>query len=158
MVLSESAGLIRLKVHGVITDPNTETQIVILRDEQNADVLPIWVGIAEGTAIRLAQEQIVTPRPMSHDLLRSLAEHLRVKVTQVVITSVKDNTYYATIHLLARGSELAVDARPSDAIAVALRTNSPIYVTQEVLRQRGGGPLDALLEKLGTKRLDQPNA
>lgn len=155
---SESEDLIQLKVHGVVEDPNTETRIVILRDEQNADVLPIWVGNAEGLAIKYGLEHVVTPRPMSHDLIRSFAEHLNVKVTRVVITDVKNNTYYATIHMLNRGAELTVDSRPSDAIAVALRTHSPIYVTQEVLRQRGSGTLDALLEKLSAKHLDKPKA
>jgi uncharacterized protein len=147
-----NADLIRLKVHGVIADPNTETQIVILRDEQNAEVLPIWVGTAEGNAIRLAMEGVVTPRPMSHDLIRSFAEHLNIKVSRVVVTEVKNNTYYASIHLVSRESERTVDARPSDAIAVALRMNSPIYVTADVLRQRSGGKLDAWLEKLDLKQ------
>ena len=143
--------LIRLKVHGVLADPNTETQIVILRDEDHADILPIWVGTAEGNAIRLALEGIVTPRPMSHDLIRSMAEHLNIKVSRVVVTDVKNNTYYASIHLVSRESERIVDSRPSDAIALALRTNSPIFVAAEVLKQRGGGNLDAWLEKLDTK-------
>ncbi|HJU03670.1 MAG TPA: bifunctional nuclease family protein [Nitrospiraceae bacterium] len=147
----ESADLIRLKVHGVLADPNTETQIVILRDENNADILPIWVGTAEGNAIRLALEGIVTPRPMSHDLIRSFAEHLNIKVSRVVVTDVKNNTYYASIHLVSEESERLVDSRPSDAIALALRTHSPIYVTADVLKQRGGGNLDAWLEKLDTK-------
>jgi bifunctional DNase/RNase len=147
----ESPELIRLKVHGVLADPNTETQIVILRDEQNADILPIWVGTAEGSAIRLAMEDIATPRPMSHDLIRSMAEHLNIQVSRVVITDVKNNTYYASIHLVSRESERKVDSRPSDAIALALRTHSPIYVTLDVLKQRGGGNLDAWLEKLDTK-------
>ena len=148
---NESSELVRLKVHGVLADPNTETQIVILRDEDNADILPIWVGTAEGNAIRLALEGIVTPRPMSHDLIRSFAEHLNIKVSRVVVTDVKNNTYYASIHLVSQEAERLVDSRPSDAIALALRTNSPIYVTADVLRQRGGGNLDAWLEKLDTK-------
>jgi bifunctional DNase/RNase len=147
----ESSDLVRLKVHGVLADPNTETQIVILRDEHNADILPIWVGTAEGNAIRLALEGIVTPRPMSHDLIRSVAEHLSIKVSRVVVTDVKNNTYYASIHLVSQESERIVDSRPSDAIALALRTNCPIYVTSGVLKQRGGGNLDAWLEKLDTK-------
>ena len=149
----ESSDLVRLKVHGVLPDPNTETQIVILRDEQNADILPIWVGTTEGNAIRLAMEGHVTSRPMSHDLLRSFADHLNIKVSHVVVMDVKNNTYYAAIHLVSQGSEQTVDSRPSDAIALALRTNSPIYVTQDVLKRRGGGNLDAWLEKLGTKNL-----
>lgn len=143
--------VIRLKVHGVVADPNTETHIVILRDEPNTEVLPIWVGAAEGNAIRLAMEEIVTPRPMSHDLIKSMTEHLNIKVSRVVITDVKNNTYFASIHLLSKDSERTIDSRPSDAIALALRTNSPIYVSADVLRQRGGGKLDAWLEKLDLK-------
>jgi bifunctional DNase/RNase len=145
--------LVRLKVHGVLTDPNTETQIVILRDEQQSEILPIWVGTAEGNAIRLAMEGIVTPRPMSHDLIRSFVEHFNLKVSRVVVTDVRDNTYYASIYVVSRGSEWALDARPSDAIALALRSSSPVYASQEVLKRRGGGNLDAWLEKLDTKNL-----
>ena len=150
---TESQELVRLKVHGVLSDPNTETQIVILRDEQHADILPIWVGTAEGNAIRLAMEGIVTPRPMSHDLIRSFAEHFNIKVSRVVVTDVKDNTYYASIHLVSRGTEWTLDARPSDAIALALRTNSPVYAASEVLKRRGGGNLEAWQEKLDITNL-----
>lgn len=150
--------LVELKVHGVLPDPNTETQIVILRDEQNADILPIWVGTAEGNAIRMAMEGLPTPRPMSHDLIRSFTEHLNIKLTRVVVTDVRNNTYYATVQLAVHGTERTVDSRPSDAIALALRMRSPIYVTQEVLKRRGGGSLDAWLEKLGTKNLGKYEA
>lgn len=149
----DAGELIRLSVHGVLPDQNTDTHIVILRDEQHAEVLPIWVGAAEGNAIKMALEGMVSPRPMSHDLIRSFAEHLNVKVTQVVITEVKSNTYYARIHLLTADGEQTVDSRPSDAIALALRANCPIFVTQEVLKQRGGTNLDAWLERFGTKNL-----
>ncbi|MGH7254236.1 MAG: bifunctional nuclease family protein [Nitrospirales bacterium] len=148
----ESVGLVPLKVHGVVADPNTETNIVILRDEHHAEILPIWVGTAEGNAIRLALEGMVTPRPMSHDLIRSFGEHLSVKVARVIITEVKNNTYYASIHLSSSGTEVTLDSRPSDAVALALRTHSPIFVTQDVLKQRGGGNLDAWLEKLSAKQ------
>jgi bifunctional DNase/RNase len=143
----------RLTVHGVVNDPNTDAQIVILRDERTAQVLPIWVGAAEGNAIKLAMDDASTPRPMSHDLLRSLIEHLNLTVSKVVVTDVKNNTYYASIHLASQGMERTVDARPSDAIALALRTGSPIFVASSVLQQRGGGSLDAWLEKLGTKNI-----
>lgn len=149
----EPHDLVRLKVHGVVPDSNTDTQIVILRDEVHAEILPIWVGAAEGNAIKYALEGHVPPRPMSHDLIRSFADHLNIKMVSAVITDVKSNTYYATIHLSAHGVERTVDSRPSDAIALALRTNSPLYVTQEVLKQRGGGNLDAWLERLETKNL-----
>lgn len=144
-------GLTKLTVHGVVADPNTETQIVILRDERTAQVLPIWVGAAEGNAIKLAMDDAPTPRPMSHDLLRSMMEHLSLAVSKVVVTDVKNNTYFASVYLTSQGTERAVDARPSDAIALALRTNSPIFVTADVLQQRGGNSLETWLEKLGTK-------
>ncbi len=148
-----SHGLTQLTVHRVVSDPNTDTQIVILRDERTAQVLPIWVGAAEGNAIKLAMDDASTPRPMSHDLLRSLIEHLNLAVSRVVVTDVKNNTYYASVHLTSQGTERTVDARPSDAIALALRTGSPIFVSASVLQQRGGGSLDAWLEKLGTKNI-----
>jgi bifunctional DNase/RNase len=144
-------GLTKLTVHGVVADPNTETQIVILRDERTAQVLPIWVGAAEGNAIKLAMDDAPTPRPMSHDLLRSMMEHLSLSVSRVVVTDVKNNTYFASVYLTSQGTERTVDARPSDAIALALRTNSPIFVTANVLQQRGGNSLETWLEKLGTK-------
>jgi bifunctional DNase/RNase len=152
------ASLVRLTVHGVLHDSNTEAQIVILRDEHQADILPIWVGQAEGMAIRMALEGHVAPRPMSHDLMRSLMEHFNAKVSQVVVTDVKNNTYYATIHLDVRGTSQTVDSRPSDAIALALRTNSPIYVTQDVLKQRGSGNLEAWLEKLEARNPEKSDA
>lgn len=143
--------LTQLTVHGVVADPNTETQIVILRDERTAQVLPIWVGAAEGNAIKLAMDDAPTSRPMSHDLLRSMMEHLSLAVSKVVVTDVKNNTFFASVYLTSQGTERTVDARPSDAIALALRTNSPIFVTANVLQQRGGNSLETWLEKLGTK-------
>lgn len=143
--------LTKLTVHGVVADPNTETQIVILRDEQTAQILPIWVGAAEGHAIKQAMDDAPTARPMSHDLLRSMMEHLNLTVSRVVVTDVKNNTYFASIYLTSQGTERTVDARPSDAIALALRSNSPIFVTANVLQQRGGNSLETWLEKLGTK-------
>jgi len=157
-VVEQDSQLIPLKVHGVLVDPNTDTQIVILRDEHNADVLPIWVGTAEGTSIRLALEGIIPPRPMSHDLISSFTDHLGLKVTQVVITDVKNNTYYATIHLSSNGIERTVDSRPSDALALALRSKAPIFVTPEVLKRRSGENLDAWLAKLDPKQFGQPES
>jgi bifunctional DNase/RNase len=153
MEQSELKGLTKLTVHGVVADPNTETQIVILRDERTAQVLPIWVGAAEGLAIKQAMDDTPTQRPMSHDLLCSMMEHLSLAVSRVVVTDVKNNTYFASVHLTSQGTERTVDARPSDAIALALRTNSPIFVTANVLQQRGGNSLETWLEKLGTKNI-----
>ena len=157
-VVEQDSQLIPLKVHGVLVDPNTDTQIVILRDDNNADVLPIWVGTAEGTSIRLALEGIIPPRPMSHDLISSFTDHLGLKVTKIVITDVKNNTYYATIHFSSNGMERTVDSRPSDALALALRAKAKIFVTQEVLNRRSGENLDAWLAKLDPKQFGQPES
>src|SRR5438093_371499 len=130
--------LVKLTVQGVWTDasPNAESQVVLLQDEAKTSVLPIWVGTAEGTAIRMALEGIAPPRPLSHDLLRNITEHLGLKVAKVVVTDVKSNTYYASIFLAVKQSEVTVDSRPSDTIALALRTNSPIFATRDVLERQ----------------------
>jgi hypothetical protein len=153
-----NGNLVKLLVHGVLRDPNTETQIVILKDEQSQETLPIWVGLAEGDAISHALNQSQTPRPMTHDLIRNLADHLGIRVTRVVVTDVKANTYFATIYMNAKGTERMVDSRPSDAIALALRTQSPIFVARPVLQARGGGQLDAWLEKFGVKQTQPSEA
>jgi len=114
-------------------DPVTNMPIVILKDVSGPAVLPIWVGIFEANAIALQIEKVDTPRPMTHDLIKGLLNHLSVKVTKIVVTELKDNTFYALIFLNADGKVITVDSRPSDAIALALRTDSPIYVTDEVL-------------------------
>jgi len=145
--------LVKLTVQGVMPDavPNSDSQVVILQDESKANTLPIWVGVAEGTAIRLAMEGVIPPRPLSHDLIRNLTEQLGLKISKVVVTDVKNNTYYASIYLSSKQSELTVDSRPSDAIALALRTSSPIYATQDVLDRLAPENVDPWLKMLGSK-------
>ena len=147
------SALVKLTVQGVLADssPNAESQVVLLQDEGKTTTLPIWVGTAEGTAIRLALEGIVPPRPLSHDLIRNLTEHLGLKVAKVVVTDVKSNTYYATIYLESKESEQTVDSRPSDAIALALRTRSPIYATRDVLARQTPEAVDPWLKRLNEK-------
>lgn len=146
-------GLVKLTVQGVMPDaiPNSDSQVVILQDENKAHTLPIWVGVAEGTAIRLAMEGVIPPRPLSHDLIRNLTEQLGLKISKVVVTDVKNNTYYASIYLSSKQSELTVDSRPSDAIALAVRTSSPIYVAQDVLDRLAPENVDPWLKMLGAK-------
>ena len=141
-------------VQRIVEDKGTDTRIVVLQHNQSNDVLPIWVGAAEGTAIQWAIDSVVTPRPMSHDLIRSFANHLNVKVQRVVITDVKSSTFYATVYLTSKGVERSVDARPSDAIALALRAQCPIYVVPDVLKRRGSTNLDAWLAKHESKNID----
>jgi bifunctional DNase/RNase len=107
--------------------------IVILRDTAGQRVLPIWVGIFEANAIALQIENVATPRPMTHDLLRNVIHDLRASVDRVVVCDLKENTFYALIHLTVNGEAVAIDARPSDAIALALRVRAPIYVEDAVI-------------------------
>ncbi len=151
----QSQAVIEYKVDRVLDEANTDTRIVVLtRQDGNTDAFPIWVGAAEGHAIKLALDTTVTPRPMSHDLIKSFADHLGVTIHRVVITDVKNSTYYATVYLGNNGVERTIDARPSDALSLALRAHCPIYVTQDVLTRRSTANLDAWLAKLESKNLD----
>ncbi|HNV02194.1 MAG TPA: bifunctional nuclease family protein [Vicinamibacterales bacterium] len=120
-------------IKGLMVDPVTNMPIVILRDKDGDRVLPIWVGIFEANAIALQIENIATPRPMTHDLLRNVIRDLDGTVEKVVVSDLKDTTFYAVIHLLVAGRAVAVDARPSDAIALALRTQAPILAEDHVI-------------------------
>lgn len=126
---------IAMTIKGLMLDPISNSPIVVLKDDEDRVFLPIWVGIFEANAIALQLESIETPRPMTHDLLRNLIGHLNVTVTKIVINDLRDSTFYAQIHMTSEGANLELDARPSDAIALALRTGSPIYVEQDVLDQ-----------------------
>jgi uncharacterized protein len=125
--------LIEMTIKGLMVDPITNMPIVILKDKEGERVLPIWVGIFEANAIALQIENIVTPRPMTHDLLRNIITDLDGRVERVVVSDLKENTFYAIVHLTVRGERIAVDARPSDAIALALRTRAPILVEESVI-------------------------
>lgn len=146
--------LIELTVNRVVEDPNTDTRILVLsRTDGTPEHFMIWVGAAEGESIRRALDTSVTPRPMSHDLVRSFGEHLGIITERVVITDVKSSTYFATVYLENKGVTRTVDARPSDAIGLALRCHAPIYVTPDVWKRRTGQNLDAWLNKLETKNI-----
>lgn len=142
---------IKITVQSVLTDPKTETQVVLLQAEGHKEVMPIWVGVAEGSAIKFALEGILPSRPMTHDLLKNILDHLGLRVQKVIITEIRNNTYYALVYIESGGNLLSIDARPSDAIALALRTHVPIYTADEVYQQRGSESLDAWIEKLGPK-------
>lgn len=116
-------------------DPNSGTPIIILKDVQSDTMLPIWVGAYEANAIALEIEKIAPPRPMTHDLLRNLIVELGVQVDRVVVTSLRDNTFFAVIEMHnSDGDKMVLDSRPSDAIALALRADCPIYVDMEVIK------------------------
>lgn len=138
----------QMKVRGLMFDPYNNTFIVILRDEDNSDMLPIWVGKPEASSISFALEDVTTPRPMTHDLMKAILDAVDAKVISVVISDLKDNTYFAKVHLMYEDSEYSIDARPSDAIALALRTKAPIFANEEVLRKQASDELDQWLENL----------
>jgi bifunctional DNase/RNase len=133
--MSDPASELRVEIKGLMLDPSSNVPIVILRDMENQLFLPIWIGISEAQAIASRIEGIEPPRPMTHDLLRSMVEKLGAKVSKVVISDLKENTFFAALHVLQGDHEFVVDARPSDAIALALRVEAPIFVLQSVLDQ-----------------------
>jgi uncharacterized protein len=139
--------LIEMTIKGLMVDPITNTPIVILKDKDGDRVLPIWVGVFEANAIALQIENVSTPRPMTHDLLRNIITDLDGRVDRIVVSDLKDNTFFALIHLTVRGEGIAVDARPSDAIALALRTRAPILVEETVID-------NAKTVDFGSERLD----
>jgi hypothetical protein len=122
-----------MKVAGVALDTKTNMPIIILKDEKNERVLPIWVGLFEAQAILFGLEGIRLPRPFTHDLLKNVIENLGAKVAKIIINALRDNTYFAQINIVIDSTYVSIDSRPSDAIALALRTSSPIYVPEHVL-------------------------
>ena len=126
---------IEVKIRALMMDPNSGTPIIILKDVESDTMLPIWVGAYEANAIALEIEKIAPPRPMTHDLLRNLITELGVQVERVVVTSLRDNTFFAVIEMRdSEGARMVLDSRPSDAIALALRADCPIYVDMEVIK------------------------
>ena len=125
---------VEMKIRGLVMDPATNMPIVILKDVQSETVLPIWVGLYEANAIALEIEKSTLPRPMTHDLLRNLIHGLKGSVQKVVVTDLRNDTFYAVIWMEQDGEVVSIDARPSDALALALRSDCPIYVSEEVIR------------------------
>ena len=124
---------VEMQIRGLMMDPVTNVPIVVLKDVQGDAVLPIWVGMFEANAIALELEKTTTPRPMTHDLLQNVTRGLNAVVTKVVVSDFRDDTYYALIWMEQAGERIVIDARPSDAIALALRWDCPIYVSRRVL-------------------------
>lgn len=121
-------------ISGLTVDPITNTPIVILKEVEGDQTLPIWIGLLEATAIASELEGIKFSRPMTHDLLKSIMQMVKVEVLRIEVCDLKDNTYYALIHLRHGGKEMSIDARPSDAIALSLRVKAPIFVSNEVIK------------------------
>ena len=142
-----------MTIKGLMVDPVTNMPIILLRDSDGQKVLPIWVGIYEANAIALQIENVSTPRPMTHDLLKNVIGDLKATVQKIVVSDLKDNTFYALIYIEVAGDIVAVDARPSDAIALALRARAPIFVEESVIDN--AKPFDPSGEKPDTDRLQK---
>ena len=126
---------VEMKIRGLMMDPTTNMPIVILKDVSSNTVLPIWVGIYEANAIALEIEKVSTPRPMTHDLVCEMLGELEVKCTQVSVTELRENTFFASITLQVNGRELEIDSRPSDALALAVRAGAPIFAHEDVITE-----------------------
>jgi hypothetical protein len=125
---------VEVRIRVLTLDPATSMPIIVLKDVASETVMPIWVGIFEANAIAIEIEKVAVPRPMTHDLTRNLMRHLNARLERVVISELNDDTFFATLWLRQGDEPLAIDARPSDAIALALRADCPIYVTEEVMQ------------------------
>lgn len=150
--------LIEMKVSGLAIDPLTNTPIVILKDMEEKRAVPIWIGLFEASAIATELEKVSFSRPMTHDLLHNILMTLDVKVTKIEINDLKDNTFFANIYFLKDGANVVVDARPSDAIALALRGNVPIFVDEKVVEKSRNldlGEKKVKLDKLKEENLEE---
>ena len=142
---------IEMKIKGLVVDPISKMPIVVLESPHSEQILPIWIGVFEANAIALTIENIPTPRPMTHDLLKSFLDKLDIAIEKVVVNDVRNNTFYALIHCRRDDDRIVIDSRPSDAIALALRMSSPIYVEEEVVRKAHGLKFEESLE--GSEKL-----
>ena len=145
---------LKMKVSGIALDPFTNTPIVILKDSKNERTLPIWIGFMEASSIAMELEKTPRIRPITHDLVKNLIEKLGFHVSRIEVTDLRDDTFYACMHIKKDSEEYILDARPSDAIAIALRTGSPIFVNEGVLEKSKSIEIDEDKEKL-EKLLEQ---
>ena len=144
---------IEMTIKGLMVDPITNMPIIILRDKDGQRVLPIWVGVFEANAIALQMENISTPRPMTHDLLKNVIADLKADIQKIVVSDLRENTFYALIYLVVNGEPVAIDARPSDAIALALRAQAPIFVEDRVIDN--AKTVDFVPDKENSERLQK---
>lgn len=140
--------LIEMKVEGLLFDPRSGMYILLLQQIDGDETLPIWIGKPEADSIALALGKVITPRPLTHDLIKNMLEELEIRITKVVITDLIDNTYYALIYTHDGVRERTIDSRPSDAVAIALRVQAPIFVEEEIFDLRKADELEEWLKNL----------
>lgn len=140
--------LIQMKVEGLLFDPRSSMYILLLKEIDGEGTLPIWIGKPEADSIALALGGVITPRPLTHDLIKNLLGSIKIRITRVVVTEILDNTYYALIYLTDGKREIPVDSRPSDAVAIALRVNAPIFVEEGIMERKSTDELEEWLKNL----------
>ena len=140
--------MVEMELNKIIIDEKRQEQIIVLKEKQGERMLPIVIGFVEATSIKMSLSGLVPPRPLTHDLVKNIVDGLGIRITRIVITEIIDNTYYALIHLSDGIKETLIDSRPSDAVAVALRSQVPIYVEEGVMGARTADELDEWLKNL----------
>lgn len=140
--------LIQMKVEGMLFDPRSNMYILLLKEIEGNGTLPIWIGKPEADSIALALGKVETPRPLTHDLIKNIVDGVKIKITRIIVTEILDNTYYALVCLHDGKRETMVDSRPSDAVAVALRVNAPIFVEETIMEQKSADELEEWLKNL----------
>jgi bifunctional DNase/RNase len=140
--------LIEMNVEGLLFDPRSSMYILLLKEIEGDGRLPIWIGKPEADSIALALGKVVTPRPLTHDLIKNITDGLKVRITKIIVTEILENTYYALVCLNDGKKETLIDSRPSDAIAVALRSSAPIFVEESIMEKRSPDELEEWLKNL----------
>jgi len=149
---------VQMNVNTVLFDSRNNSYIVVLKDESGIKLLPIWIGASEGNSIALAMSNTKSPRPLTHDLIVNIFDRLDVEIARVVISDLIDNTFYASLYLLQNNKEFHIDARPSDAIAIAIRIGAPVFVEEEVLAKQDATTIETWMKNLGESGGTEYNA
>lgn len=149
---------IQMNVNTILFDSRNSSYIVVLKDETGKKILPIWIGAAEGNSIALAMSNVKPTRPLTHDLITDIFDRLDIEISRVVISDLIENTFYASLYLLHNNKEHHVDARPSDAIAIAIRIGAPVFVEEEVIAKQDTTTLDTWMKNLGESGGTEYNA
>ncbi|GBE35725.1 hypothetical protein BMS3Bbin06_02269 [bacterium BMS3Bbin06] len=140
--------LIQMKVEGLLFDPRSGMYILLLKEVDGVQTLPIWIGKPEADSIALALGRVATPRPLTHDLVRNILNTLDISISRIVVTDIIDNTYYAILYMTDGDQEIPIDSRPSDAVAIALRVDAPIFVEEDIIEKRHPDELEEWLKNL----------
>jgi bifunctional DNase/RNase len=149
---------VQMTVNTILFDSRNSSYIVVLKDETGGKVLPIWIGASEGNSIALVMSNVKAARPLTHDLIINIFDRLEVEIARVVISDLIENTFYASLYLLHNNKEFHIDSRPSDAIAIAIRSGAPVFVEEEVIAKQDQSTIDTWMKNLGESGGTEYNA